>query len=275
MIALQEEMDWPIYAAYGLLPAGHPAVREQFETIPLTRNERPFVLWEKAGGDYNHAIALIPSAWSAERRTLWEARLAAIRDNEHIRRIEQPVYKRRWDEQWKVGNEWRCGEIAYAAEFIDAFEWWLKEKAEWWLEHKKRGGPVELEEWTLALWKDARIQAAWPVAAEQYAFLGYEKAREKAEADGDSAPVRPKSATDASTFARKFKEVVEEDTVPDGFPFGLDYDELEKKLKKETPAKLKKVRGKLNVPRERFHSVGRGQYKWAGLQFQSAPAKDK
>jgi len=85
MIALQEEMDWLIYAAYGLLPAGHPAVREQFETIPLTRNERPFVLWEKAGGDYNHAIALIPSAWSAERRTLWEARLAAIRDNEHRR----------------------------------------------------------------------------------------------------------------------------------------------------------------------------------------------
>jgi hypothetical protein len=24
-------------------------------------------------------------------------------------------------------------EIAYAAEFIDAFEWWLKEKAEWYL----------------------------------------------------------------------------------------------------------------------------------------------
>jgi hypothetical protein len=44
-------------------------------------------------------------------------------------------------------------------------------------------------------------------------------------------------------------------------------DELEKKLKKEPPAKLKKVRGKLNVPRERFHSVGQGQYKWAGLQF--------
>lgn len=31
---------------------------------------------------------------------------AVIRDNEHIRRIEQPVYKRRWDEQWKVSNRW-------------------------------------------------------------------------------------------------------------------------------------------------------------------------
>jgi len=27
----------------------------------------------------------------------------------------------------KRQNEARCGEIAYAAEFIDAFEWWLKE----------------------------------------------------------------------------------------------------------------------------------------------------
>jgi hypothetical protein len=267
MIALQEEMDWLIYAAYGLLPTGHPAVPEQLEPSPLTRNERPFCLWGKAGGDYSQAITLIPSAWSAERRTLWEARLATIRDNEHIRRIEQPVYKRRWDEQWKVGNEWRCGEIAYAAEFIDAFEWWLKEKAEWWLEHKKHGGPVELGEWTQALWKDGRIQAAWPVAAEQDAFLEYEKAREKADEDGDPAPAAPKPAADSFSFASRFKQVVEEETVPEGFPFGVDYDELEKKLKKEVPAKLKKVRGKLNVPRERFHSVGGSAYKWAGLQF--------
>jgi hypothetical protein len=181
--------------------------------------------------------------------------------------VRQRVGKRRWDEQWKVGNEWRCGEIAYAAEFVDAFEWWLKEKAEWWLEHKKQGSLVELDEWTQALWKDDRIQAAWPVAAAQYAFLEYEKAREKAEKEGDPAPARPKPVTDCPSFGRRFKEAVEEETVPEGFPFGLDYDELKKKTKKEVPAKLKKVRGKLNVPRERFHSVGQGQYKWAGLQF--------
>ena len=37
-----------------------------------------------------------------------------------IRRIEQPVYKRRWDEQWKVGNRWQSGQPAYDAEFIEA-----------------------------------------------------------------------------------------------------------------------------------------------------------
>ena len=105
--------------------------------LPLDQAQRPFRLWAQAEGDFAKAVSLIPTGWPEWRRTLWEARLAAIRDNEHVRRIEQPVYKRRWDEQWKVRNQWRCGPVAYAAEFVDAFEWWLREKAEWWLEHKR------------------------------------------------------------------------------------------------------------------------------------------
>ena len=90
--------------------------------------------------------------------------------------------KRRWDEQWKVGNQWQCGPIAYAAEFAEAFEWWLREKAERWLEDKENGGPVQFEEWAEALWNDARVKAAWPVAGEEYARLECEKASEKAAA---------------------------------------------------------------------------------------------
>ena len=58
---------------------------------------------------------------------------------------------------------------------------------------------------------------ARPVAAEKYAFLEYEKTREKAEEEGDVAPVRPKLADDSSSFVRKFEEVIEEETVPEGF----------------------------------------------------------
>jgi Eco57I restriction-modification methylase len=267
MIANQEEIDWLAYVAYGLIPSNHPAVQSQLLPVPIAREERPFQIWKKAGCDYEKAVALIPAGWDSSRRALWDARLDLIRNNDHIRRIEQPVYKRRWDEQWKVGNEWRCGEIAYAAEFVDAFEWWVKEKAEWWLETKKTGASAEFAEWTKALWKDGRIQAAWPVAAEHYVFLYHEKAREKAEEEGELIPVRPKPAIDSSGFTRKFKELVDEETVPGGFSFGTDYDELKKKTKKDVPAKLIKVRGKLNVPRERFHSVGPGLYSWAGLQF--------
>jgi hypothetical protein len=268
MIAFQEEMDWLAYAAYGLLPEDHPATQSDMPPAPLEREQRPFVLWAEAGADYEKATKLIPAVWPECRKKLWEARLAAIRDNEHIRRIEQPVYKRRWDEQWKVGNRWRCGPIAYAAEFIEAFEWWLREKAEWWLEHKKNGGPVELDAWTDALWRDSRVQAAWPVAAEQYAFLEAEKAREKAEENGEPLPAPTKPATDAAGFRREFKRIIEDETVPAGFPFAVPYDDLEKKLRKKVPAKLRSIRGKLNVPRERFHRHDDGTYSWAGLQFQ-------
>jgi len=87
--------------------------------------------------------------WRKAHRALWEARLTAIRDNEHVRRIEQPVYRRRWDEQWKVSNRWMAGRVAYAQEFVDAFRWWLAEKAEWHLEHKARGGPIGPDAWTV------------------------------------------------------------------------------------------------------------------------------
>ena len=267
LVALQEEIDWFVYGVFGLITGDDPAAQVRPQPGALDPMRRPFWMWMHAGRDYGRAIQQIPPDWPDEQRRVWESRLSAIRDIEHIRRIEQPAYKRRWDEQWKVGNEWRRGEIAYAAEFVDAFEWWLKEKAEWWLENKKQGGPTEITEWTKSLWKDRRVQAAWPVAAEQYAFVGYEKVREKAEEKGDPTPAPSKSAADFTGFSRKFEQLIDDETVPAGFPFGKDYENLAKSLHKPIPAQLKKVRGKLNVPRERFHLVGTGQYKWAGLQF--------
>ncbi len=285
MIALQEEMDWLVYAAYGLLPESHPAVSTSVAAglprqddnggiklpLPLDQGQRPFRLWQQVEGNYTKAVALIPATCPAERRALWKARLAAIRDNEHIRRIEQPVYKRRWDEQWKVGNQWRSGPVAYAAEFVDAFEWWLSEKAEWWLEHKKNGGPVELDDWAAELWKDSRVQAAWPVLAENYALLEYEKAKAKAEANGGPVPTPPTGPganlfPNAADFERSFKRIIDGETVPEGIPFAVPYDDLEKRKIKISP-KVKSIRGKLNVPRERFHLRDRSAYLWAGLQF--------
>jgi hypothetical protein len=226
------------------------------EPMPLQREERPFCLSSEAEGDFEKAVALIPSDWSEGRKALWTARLAAIRDNEHIRRIEQSVYKRRWDEQWKVGNRWMCGPVAYAAEFVDAFTWWLAEKAEWYLEHKAKGGPIELEKWTAALWSDERIRAAWPVVVGCLKQLEAHKA----------GSVQTKSKIDDSSiaFARFFRDLLKDETVPEGTPPAIPWDQLEKKRK--IPAKVKSIRGKLNVPRERFHLTSDGRYVWAGKQ---------
>ena len=110
--------------------------------------------------------------------------------------------------------------------------------------------------------------AAWRLVADHCGFLDDVKVREQAEAQGDPAPAPSEPATSFTGFERRFKETIAEESVPEGYPFGVAYDELEKRLRKKVPAQLRKVRGKLNVPRERFHSVDPGQYKWAGLQFQ-------
>jgi len=239
MIALQEEMDWLVYAAYGLLPVDSPVLDRAKMPASLSREQRPFGLWAQAGGDFDKAMGLIPTEWSDERKKRWRVRLEVIRDNEHIRRIEQPVYKRRWDEQWKVGNGWQCGPVAYDAEFVDAFEWWLSEKVEWWLEKKAGGGPVELEKWSAAVWQDTRVQAAWGVVRETLERLERRVA-----------------------FSRYFTTLVKEQSVPDNIPAAVPWEKIETKV----PASVKRIRGKLNVPREPFRITTDGHYVWAGMK---------
>jgi hypothetical protein len=263
MIALQEEMDWLVYSAYGLVASDYAAVQTQAEPAPLDQAQRPFRLWDAAQGDFAKAVALIPANWSKTRRALWEARLTVIRDNEHIHRIEQPVYKRRWDEQWKVSNSWMAGPVAYAQELVDAFRWWLAEKAEWYLENKAGGGPLEIGAWTAALWKDKRIEAAWPVIAEAVLTVERWKFENAENKDGKK---EPKLADTYEAFTKFFKETVQDECVPDGIPPAIAWDELAAQ-KKWTTSQLKKaqaVRGKLNVPRERFRQTDNGAFVWAG-----------
>jgi hypothetical protein len=219
MIALQEEMDWLVYAAYGLIPLDHPAVGQSNELPePLALGERPFELL-KSGSP-------IPSHFSPARKALWEARLKIIQENEHIRRIEQPVYKRRWYQ--KIKDE---------QEFQRAVDWFLLEKAEWWLEHVHKR-PVALEIWAKALWEDPRIRAAAQAA--------------------DSA------IQTLALFTKFFKSIVVESAVPEWIPPAMPWEEVEKKFKTKVPARAKKIRGKLNVPRERFRVREDGQFVWAG-----------
>ena len=196
-----------------------------------------------------------PDHWSAARQKLWRTRLSLIRDNEHICRIEQPAYKRRWDEQWKIGNRWESGQPAYDAEFLEAFDWWLSEKAEWFLEKREEGGPVSLQDWTQALWADARVQAAWPIAAEAIHKLELWKYEQK-ESASRRMPLLDASQT---AFATYFKSLVKDQTVPENIPFAVPWD----KIKGTVPANVKRIRGKLNVPRERFRLTADSQYRVA------------
>ena len=74
-------------------------------------------------------------------------------------------------------------------------------------------------------------------------------------------------ASGVASFENAFKRIMDEETVPEGVRRAVPYEELEKKRKSKIPPKVKSIRGKFNVPRERFHLRGKSEYLWAGLQF--------
>ena len=122
MIALQEELDWRCHRIYGVtgddlcLPAG--AGREIPDVPAVRLGERAFeiVLARKcAAGEVEtkwferHGAApvtAVPDRWPAAYRALVERRIAAIEAQPALALIEQPAHKRRWsDEPWEAQQE--------------------------------------------------------------------------------------------------------------------------------------------------------------------------
>ncbi|MBI2907525.1 MAG: hypothetical protein HYX92_07730 [Chloroflexi bacterium] len=225
MVALQEEMDWLMYGAYGLLPLDHPAVNltGSEEPLPFDRSLRPYRLAQNGQS--------IPETWPENQKALWEARLQAISENEHVAQVEQPAYKRRWEEPF--GDK----------DFLAAYEWWLRDKAEWLLEHRYDGGPVNLEMWAKELSSDARVAAAYRVAMEI----------------GGSLPDAIYKRELRCDFATHLRRVIEAETVPD---HRGTFKSKHEKLRGIHPDKHLPN----GVPRERFRSVTDkpGWYVWAG-----------
>jgi hypothetical protein len=109
-IALQEELDWQCYSLYGLLDAdltyGKPVppirLGERAFEIALARRvatgDTTTTWFERHGST---PIAEIPGHLPSDYRALVQKRLDEIEKNQNIRLIEQPEYKRRWStEPW-------------------------------------------------------------------------------------------------------------------------------------------------------------------------------
>ena len=105
MIALQEELDWWSYGAYGLLDetlcaAGSPLEihlgERAFEIVLARRMATGDVQtkWFERHG--STPINELPTHWSPDYRALVERRIALIESNEWIGLLERPEYKRRW-----------------------------------------------------------------------------------------------------------------------------------------------------------------------------------
>ena len=116
MIALQEELDWRCYRLYDVmdhdlcLSAGRlPSVRlgeRAFEVVLPRRVVAGDVETEWFERHGSTPITEIPTHWPAEYRELVRRRIEAIEKNSSIALIEQPEYKRRWnDEPWEAQQE--------------------------------------------------------------------------------------------------------------------------------------------------------------------------
>lgn len=105
MVALQEELDWQVYVAYGLVDES--LAPSDPEIVPIEPNERPFeVRLARAIADGSEQSAWFtrhgrepltaaPTKGSQAWRDLWQARYDAA-ESGFIKMLERPEYKRRW-----------------------------------------------------------------------------------------------------------------------------------------------------------------------------------
>jgi hypothetical protein len=73
----------------------------------------------------------------------------------------------------------------------------------------------------------------------------------------------PKFDASQPVFAKAFKALVKDQSVPENIPYAVTWENLDKKM--NVPNAVKSLRGKLNVPRERFRTNADGLYIVAGL----------
>ncbi|WP_219813589.1 BREX-2 system adenine-specific DNA-methyltransferase PglX [Rathayibacter sp. AY1C4] len=111
LVALQEELDWRTYVAYGL--ADRELATELPNFVEIGPNERPFevrLARELAAGAVQTSwftrherepFSTLRSSLPAWYRDLVERRLSAIETNPFLKLLEQPEYKRRW-----AGSSW-------------------------------------------------------------------------------------------------------------------------------------------------------------------------
>jgi len=145
MVALQEEVDWLCYAAYGLTETAI-AKTEPRDVAPIAPGWRAFEILlgqksEPLASDEEHAMTpqalsgwLERQGWTPcggvddlpeEERRIVRARVDEIASNEHIALLEQPLYKRRWNRP------------NYEEDERLAMELWVDDRMEQWARNRR------------------------------------------------------------------------------------------------------------------------------------------
>ncbi|GAB2791658.1 BREX-2 system adenine-specific DNA-methyltransferase PglX [Streptomyces chlorus] len=153
MILLQEELDWVVYGAYGLLTAkeveaatlpGDPTELSDEAVPQLALGQRAFEIvlkrtvdtseietaWFDRHGSEETAVSGIPAEWPEAYKKVVQARLDLIASNKDIRLLERPEYKRRWStEPW--GKREAAALRAWLLDAAERKELWFGERGEY------------------------------------------------------------------------------------------------------------------------------------------------
>lgn len=116
MVALQEELDWENYAAYGVLDETLTFDTARLPEIAPGQRAFEIVMARKiANGELDSAwfirhgstpMTEIPQEWPQDYRELMQRRIDVIESDRKINLLERPEYKRRWaEEPWAKRQE--------------------------------------------------------------------------------------------------------------------------------------------------------------------------
>ncbi|MFF0016214.1 BREX-2 system adenine-specific DNA-methyltransferase PglX [Streptomyces sp. NPDC005374] len=279
MVAIQEELDWWFYWAYGLtdenlccsaedIPDVDPA--ERAFAIKLARGARDGTLKTSWFDHHNHKHAQVfdmPSRWSAAYKEIVSRRIRKMEEVRAVGLIEKPEFKRRWENaSWDALQE-------------KALRSWLLDRMEnrdhWFDEN---GQPAIL---TLARLNDALSRDEDFVSVAKLYAPRKELAKVVAELiTGEHVPFlsslryKPSGMKKRADWEEVWDLQRKEDAAPD--------EPAKRKIRDSIPVPPKytsadflrasywKARGKLDVPKERFVSYGQTNaatpelYGWAG-----------
>jgi len=107
MVALQDELDWWSYCAYGLLDGDLTFGSEPPGIVPGQRAFEIVLARRVAAGEVETAwfarhgstpLTEVPTHWPADYRALVERRIALIESHPWVGLLERPEYKRRWNQ---------------------------------------------------------------------------------------------------------------------------------------------------------------------------------
>ncbi|GAA2411566.1 BREX-2 system adenine-specific DNA-methyltransferase PglX [Streptomyces glaucosporus] len=280
MIALQEELDWQVYALYGLHPEDLRVSDDPDDpTIPdLALGERAFEIvlarrvaageasdeWFRRHG--STPITEIPTHWPDTYKAMVQKRIDAIESSRAIGMIERPEYKRRWaTEGWdalqaKALRSWLLDQM-------EARELWFPDEQPTILTRAQLTSALSLDEDFVSVAKlyaprkELTDVVADLLTDEHVPFLAalrYKPSGLKKRADWEHVwdLQRQEDAAETEPEKRKIRETI---PVP---PKYTSADFLR--------PSYWKARGKLDVPKERFISYSQTNtatpelYGWAG-----------